>query len=107
MGFIADVVKLGDAVKSGFLKAVSEIDTVVLPEAEKLAPTLDAVAEAIVPGSSSYVNLAVSWLESSVAALDAGGTAVESNFANAGLDTAAIAAVKGLIPAYKAAKAKA
>jgi hypothetical protein len=106
MGFIADLKLVGDKVKAGFLKVVSEVDGVILPEAEKLQPTLDLVAEAVAPGSSAFVNIAVKWLEDSVAVIDAGGAAVEQHFANAGLDTAAIASVKGLIPAYKAALKK-
>jgi hypothetical protein len=106
MGFIADLQLIGSKVKAGFLKAVSEVDGVVLPEAEKLQPLLDAVSEATVPGSSTYVNMAVKWLEDSVAVMDAGGAAVEAKFTDAGLDTAAIASVKGLIPAYKAAAKK-
>jgi hypothetical protein len=105
-GVIKDLVAAGSAVKSAILKAVGEVDKVIVPEAEKLQPTLDAVAEAFVPGSSSFVDIAVKWLEDSASALDAGGAAVEQNFANAGLDVAAIGAVKALIPQLKAAQAK-
>jgi len=51
------------------------------------------------PRSSEAIGEA--WLEESVAALDQGGAAAEANLANAGLDTAAIAALKALIPQFK------
>lgn len=105
-GVLKKLVDAGSAVKAAVLKAVSEVDDVVVPDAEKLEPTLDAVANAVAPGSAEYVDLAVSWLEDSAAALDAGGAAVEQNLANAGLDAAAIAKVKALIPTLKAAAAK-
>lgn len=102
-GVIKDIVSVGSKVKSAVVKAMTEIDGVILPEAEKLQPTLDLVAEAAVPGSSSFVNMGLALLEDTASAIDAGGAAAEANLANAGLDTAAIAAVKGLIPQLKAA----
>jgi hypothetical protein len=104
-GVISDIEKAGSAVKAAILKAVSEVDNVILPEAEKLQPILDAVAEAVAPGSATYVALAIKWLEDSASVLDAGGSAAEANLANAGLDAAAISAVKALIPQLKAAAA--
>jgi len=103
-GVIKDLQTAGSKIKAGFVKLVAETDNVVLPEAEKLQPLLDTVAEATVPGSSTYVDLAIKWLEDSAGVIDAGGAAVEANLANAGYDAAAIAAVKGIIPALKAAK---
>jgi hypothetical protein len=104
-GVIKDLVTAGSTIKAGFVKLVAETDNVVLPEAEKLQPLLETVAEATVPGSSAYVDLAIKWLEDSAGVIDAGGAAVEANLANAGYDAAAIAAVKGIIPQLKAAKA--
>lgn len=105
-GVLKGIVDAGSKVKAALLKAVTEVDDVVIPEAVKLQPELDAVADAIVPGSASYINIAVSWTEDCAAALDAGDAAVEQNLLNAGLDAAAIAQLKALIPALKAAAAK-
>ena len=98
----ADAVK----VKNAILKAVHEVDTVVLPEADKLEPMVAQVAQAIAPGGGAIVDLAYHWLEISAKALDVGGAAVEQNLTNAGLDTAAIAQIKALIPQLKAAAAQ-
>jgi hypothetical protein len=95
----------GAKFKNALVKAMGEVDSVIVPEAEKLQPTLDLVAEAAVPGSSKVVNMGMALLEDTAGVIDAGGAAAESNLANAGLDTAAIAAIKGLIPAFKAATA--
>lgn len=103
-GVIKELHIAGATIKAGFLKLVAETDNVIIPDAEKLQPLLDIVAEATVPGSASYVNLAIKWLEDSAGVIDAGGAAVEANLSNAGYDAAAIAAVKGIIPGLKAAK---
>jgi len=102
-GVLSGIVKKAAKVKTAVIKAVVEIDDVVLPDVEKYEPEVEAVANAIVPGSSEYINIAVSWAEDCAAALDKGGAAVESNLTNAGLDTAAIQALKSLIPTLKAA----
>jgi len=104
-GVLSGIVKKAGKVKTAVIKAVVEIDDVVLPDVEKYEPEVEAVANAIVPGSSEYIQIAVSWAEDCAAALDKGGAAVESNLANAGLDTAAIQALKSLIPTLKAAAA--
>lgn len=103
-GLIKDAVSVGEKVKADVLKAISEVDGVILPEVEKIQPTLDAIANATVPGSATFVDYGVSLLEDVAAAIDKGGAAAEANLANAGLDTAAIAAIKGLIPQIKALK---
>jgi hypothetical protein len=90
-------------VKSALLKTVQELDGVILPEAETLQPLIEQVANAVAPGGSKVVDVAFAWLESAARVLDAGGAAAEANLANAGLDVATIAAIKGLIPALKAA----
>lgn len=95
----ADAVK----VKAAILKAVQEVDGVILPEATALEPLVAQVAQAIVPGGAAVVNIAYNWLEISAKALDAGGAAAEKNLLDAGLDTAAIAQIKALIPQLKAA----
>ncbi len=100
-GIVAKIKADGAKVKAAFLKTVNELDTVVLPDAQKYLPAIEQVSEAIVPGSSKLEAIGEAWLEESVAALDQGGAAAEANLANAGLDTAAIAALKALIPQFK------
>lgn len=97
----ADAVK----VKNAILKAVQEVDGVVLPEAAKIEPIVAQVAQSIMPGGAAIVNVAYSWLEITAKALDAGGAAAEQNLTNAGLDSALIADIKALIPQLKAAAA--
>jgi hypothetical protein len=103
-GVIKDLHLAGSKMKAGFLKLMAETDNVIVPDAEKLQPLLEIVADATVPGSATYVDLAIKWLEDSAGVIDAGGAAVEANLGNAGYDAAAIAAVKGIIPQLKAAK---
>lgn len=103
-GVIKDITGAAEKVKAAVLKAVAEVDNVILPETEKLKPTIDAVADALLPGASKYVDYAVALLEDVASALDAGGAAAEQNLQNAGLDAAAIQAVKALIPQLKAVK---
>lgn len=103
-GVVKDITSAAEKVKAAVLKAVSEIDGVVLPEAKKLQPTVDAIANAVLPGASEYVDYGIALLEDVASALDAGGAAAETNLQNAGLDVAAIQAVKNLIPQLKAAK---
>lgn len=105
MNLIHKIVADAEKVKAAFLKAMQEVDSVILPEAEKLKPLIETVAQALVPGSGKVVDLAYSWLESTAKALDAGGAAAEANLANAGLDAAAIAEIKLLIPHLKSAAA--
>ena len=104
-GVLSGIVKDGSKVKTAIIKAVTELDSVVLPDVEKYTPEIEAVANVIVPGSATYVAIALSWAEDCAAALDKGGAAVESNLTNAGLDTAAIQALKSLIPTLKAVAA--
>src|SRR5208337_2035888 len=95
----ADAVK----VKTAMLKAVAEIDGVILPEAAKYEPLLVQAANAIAPGGGAVVDTAYAWLEACAKVLDVGGAAAEQSLTNAGLDVAAIESVKGLIPQLKAA----
>lgn len=94
-------------VKNAILKAVSEVDNVVLPEVDKFEPLVAQVASAIAPGSGALINVAYAWLEAGAKLLDAGGAAVEQNLTNAGLDAQLIQQVKGIIPQLKAAGASA
>ena len=103
LSLVAKLEGMGAKVKAGILKAMSEVDGVVLPEAETLEPLLAAVMNAVVPGSGNVAAVAESALVALAKILDAGGAAAESNLANAGMDTSLIADVKGLIPSLKAA----
>ena len=102
---VADAEASAAKVKAALLKAVTEVDTVVLPEAAAYEPLVAQVAQAIAPGGAAITNVAYSLLETVAKALDTFGSAAEANFANAGVDVAAIAQVKTLIPQLKAAAA--
>jgi hypothetical protein len=104
-GVLSGIRKDASKVKTAIIKAIAELDSVVLPDVEKYEPAIAQVANALVPGSGSAIDIALSWAEDCAAALDKGGAAVESNLTNAGLDTAAIQALKSLIPTLKAAAA--
>lgn len=100
---VSDASAVETKVKNAIVKAMQEVDGVVLPDAAKYEPIVAQVAAAIVPQGAAVVTVAYAWLEACAKVLDAGGAAAEANFASAGVDTAAIASVKGLIPALKAA----
>ena len=85
------------------LKAVAEVDGVVLPDAEKLEPFVAALMNAVVPGSGNVAAIAENSLIALAQVLDAGGAAAEANLTNLGLDTTLIGSVKELIPALKTA----
>lgn len=94
---------IGKAIENGVVKAVQEVDTTIEPALELLKPIAEQVANAAAPGSAGLVDVAYAWLEESVAAIDAGGAAAEQHLMNAGLDAAAVAKIKSLAPAFKAA----
>jgi hypothetical protein len=99
-GVLAKVVAVADKVKAAVVKAASEVDGAV-NKLETDAPQIEAVADAVVPGASTYVNLGLSLLEGVASTLDAGGAAAEQNLKNAGLDESLIAAVKAEIANIK------
>lgn len=101
--FIAKAEADAAKVKAAILKAVQEVDGVVLPAAEVYEPLAEQVANAITPGGGAAVAASYALLESVAKVIDAGGAAAEQNLLNAGLDTAAIAQAKALIPQLKAA----
>ena len=103
MSIIAKIEAIGEKVRAGILKGISEVDGVVLPEAEKYEPFVAALMNAVVPGSGNVAQIAENSLIALAKVLDAGGAAAEANLVNLGFDTALIADAKGLIPALKAA----
>jgi hypothetical protein len=62
---------------------------------------VEAVANAVIPGASTYINIGVSLLESVADILDKGDAAAEQNLLNAGLDQTLIADVKAQIANIK------
>lgn len=90
-------------VKAAVTKAVSEVDGVIVPESEVLEPLIAQVAEAVIPGGGAVAQIGENVLLAIAKVIDAGGSAAESNLANAGLDVTLIQDVKGLIPSLKAA----
>ena len=103
MSFLQNIKDVEAKVKAGFLKVVSEIDGVIVPESQVVEPVVKQIMEAIMPGSGRIADVAEAGLLAVAKLLDAGGAAAEANLVNAGLDTALIADVKGLIPTLKAA----
>jgi hypothetical protein len=103
MSIIAKVEAIGEKVKAAILKAMSEVDGVVLPEAATLEPLIAGVLNAVVPGSGNIAQIAENSLIALAKVLDAGGAAAEANLANLGFDQTLIADAKALIPTLKAA----
>jgi hypothetical protein len=99
-GVIAKIVADAEKVKAAVAKAASEVDA-ELPKIEADAPEVEALANAIVPGASTYLTLGISTLESLADILDSGNAAAEANLVNAGLDTALIAEIKTQIANIK------
>ena len=95
-GVIAKAIADAEKVKSAVAKAASDVDA-ELPKLEADAPEVEAVADALLPGTSTYINLGVEVLESLADILNKGDAAAEQNLKNAGLDEALIAAVKAQI----------
>lgn len=99
-GVIAKAVADAEKVKAAIAKAASDVDA-ELPKLEADAPEVEAVADAVLPGTSTYLKLGVSLLESLADILDAGNAAAEANLVNAGLDTSLISEVKAQIANIK------
>ncbi len=99
-GVIAKAVADAEKVKAAIAKAASDVDA-ELPKLEADAPEVEAVADALVPGASTYIGIGVSLLESVADILDKGDAAAEQNLLNAGLDQALIADVKAQIANIK------
>jgi hypothetical protein len=95
-GVIAKAIAEAEKVKAAVAKAASDVDA-ELPKLEADAPEVEAVADALLPGTSTYINLGVEVLESLADILNKGDAAAEQNLKNAGLDEALIAAVKAQI----------
>ena len=99
-GAIAKAVAASEKVKAEVVKAASEVDG-VLVKVEADAPEIEAVANAFVPGASSFVTLGISVLEGLASVLDSGSAAAEQNLLNAGLDSSLVAAVKAQLANIK------
>jgi hypothetical protein len=103
MSVIAKVEAIGDKVKAAILKAMAEVDGVILPEAETLEPVLAPLLNAVVPGAGNIAQIAENVLIALAKVLDAGGAAAEANLTNLGFDQTLITQAKSLIPTLKAA----
>ena len=103
MSVIAKIEALGAKVKAAVIKAMNEVDGVVLPEAEQLEPFVAALMNAAVPGSGNVAQIAENVLIAGAKVLDAGGQAAAGDLKRLGFDEGLIADIKGLIPALKVA----
>jgi hypothetical protein len=99
-GVIAKVVAAAAKVKAAVAEAASDVDGALVKINED-APEVEAVANAVLPGASSYVTLGISVLESLCDILDSGNAAAEKNLTDAGLDESLIAQVKAQIANIK------
>lgn len=99
-GVIAKAVAEAEKLKADIAKAAAAVDVAVEKVAAD-APEVEAVANAVIPGASTYIGIGVSLLESVADILDKGDAAAEQNLLNAGLDQTLIADVKAQIANIK------
>jgi hypothetical protein len=99
-GVLVKAVAIEEKLKADLAKVATDVDGAVV-KLEADAPEIEAVADAVVPGASTYVNLGLTLLEGVADVLDKGDAAAEQNLKNAGLDEALIAAVKAQIANIK------
>lgn len=99
-GVVAKAVAEAEKLKADIAKAAADVDVAVAKVAAD-APEVAAVADAVIPGASTYVDIGVSLLESVADILDKGDAAAEQNLLNAGLDQSLIADVKAQIANIK------
>jgi hypothetical protein len=99
-GKLTKLVEIAEEVKADVVKAASAVDGVV-KKLEADAPEVEAVADAVAPGASTYIKLGLSLVEELSGVLDAGGAAAEQNLLNAGVDAALVAQVKAAIADIK------
>lgn len=95
------VLKEATTVKNAIVK-IAGLNPAIRTEIQKVAPTVEAISNLIVPGSGNFeAHLLDVW---SVAAstVDAAGAAAEGNGINVTLDAALVAAIRGFTPAVKA-----
>jgi len=99
-GVIAKAVAAAQKIKADVAKAASDVDGALVKITED-APEVEAIADAVIPGASTYINLGIGVLESLADILNSGNAAAEANLVNAGLDTSLIAEVKAQIANIK------
>jgi hypothetical protein len=103
VGFVAKIEGDGEKLKAAVLKAMAEVDGVILPEAATLEPFVSALMNAAVPGSGNIAAVAENSLLALAKIIDEGGAVAESNLTNLGFDTTLITDAKALIPTLQAA----
>ena len=95
------LLKIGSAVKNGVLKVVGASATLDA-ELKKVAPTVEALSNLVVPGSGTFeAHLLDVWGVVASAVHDAGDSAA-ANGVNVTLDAALIADIKAILPAVQA-----
>jgi hypothetical protein len=95
-GVLVKAEAIAEKVKADVAKAANAVDGVTA-KLETDAPEIEAVANALMPGSSNFIALGLSALEALADVLNSGNAAAEQNLKDAGLDEALIAAVKAQI----------
>jgi hypothetical protein len=93
--------KVGQAVKNAFLKISNEVPA-VQAEIAKVAPTVEALSNMVLPGSAAFEqHLLDVWGVAANAVKDAG-AAAGANAINITLDSALVADIKGFLPQVEA-----
>jgi hypothetical protein len=93
--------KIGHAIKGAILKISNEMPA-VQAEIAKVAPTVEAISEMLLPGSSAFEqHLLDVWGVAANAVKDAG-AAAGANAISITLDESLIADIKGFLPAVEA-----
>lgn len=81
---------------------IAGLTPAIQAEIQKVAPTVEAISNLIVPGSGAFEAHLIDVWSVAASAVDAAGTAAVANGVNVTLDTALVNAIKGFIPAVKA-----
>jgi hypothetical protein len=92
---------IGKAIKNGIVKASAEA-AVVNDAVSKIAPTVEAVSELIVPGSGRIEALAMDAFGAVVHGVKSAGDAASANGVSVTLDAQLIADIKAILPAVEA-----
>jgi hypothetical protein len=92
-GVLVKAEAIAERAKADVAKAANAVDGAVA-KLEKDAPEVEAVANAVVPGASKYMQLGLSAVESIATVLDSGNAAAKQNLLNAGLDESLVSTIE-------------
>jgi hypothetical protein len=84
------------------IEKIVGMSAAVQVEIQKIAPTVEALSNIVVPGSAAFEAHLIDVWGVVASAVDAAGAAAEANGVNVALDQTLVTAIKGFIPAVKA-----